>query len=292
MATPTASGQLGAKNRELTPLLEACRDAYKISEEQLRSSIKEGKEVIDLYHNRQYTSEQLQKLEENGQPAETFNVIKMLSNAIIGYMETVVTTVNVEPRYRGSAVTALLLNDVVAYDLDKNSFDTMNKRIKLDGLLTGLMVVYEEVVSTGKYDAYGREVFAIKLSHIPSWQVRLDPQSMLEDYSDARYIHQFKWMPEEEVLRLFGQKAVDEMTEYYNHLDGDEQADYERQFTAGRDVGRYRQYDNYLIVKTIIEFEGKVWSVTWNDEFVLEKKEITFKKVRFPYRVVKMFLIA
>ncbi|RLC88464.1 MAG: hypothetical protein DRI37_05190, partial [Chloroflexi bacterium] len=166
MATPTAIGQMqGTRTTtSLDPLLLECRDTYKISEEAYKNSILEGNEVIDLYHNRQYTEAQLQKLAENGQPAETFNVIKMMANAMIGYMDTVVTSINVEPRYMSSATTALLLNDVVEVTLERNDFETMNKRVKLDGLLTGLMVMYEEVVHTGKKDKYGRNINEIKLS--------------------------------------------------------------------------------------------------------------------------------
>jgi len=287
MATPTAAGQT-KDGKVLAPLLMQCRDYYKISEQEYRPTIAEGRETIDLYNNRQYTAAQLAKLAENGQPAETYNIIKMFSNAIIGYLESQITTINISPRYNGSSVTALLLNDLVKFTLDQNDFDAMNKKLKLDGLLTGLMVCEEEVVHTGNYDRYGRKLYEINLQHIPSWQVRLDPHSTLDDYSDARFIHHFKWVPEEEVLRLYGQATMDRLTEYYNFLDGDTEADYEREYKAGRDEGRYRQYDNYLIVRTITEFDGKVYSVTWCDEVELERKEITFKKVRFPIRVIKL----
>ena len=287
MATPTAAGQT-KDGKVLSPLLMTCRDYYKIWEQEYKPTIAEGRETIDLYNNRQYTQAQLDKLAENGQPAETYNVVKMFSNAIIGYLESQVTTINLTPRYGGSAVTALLLNDVCKYVLEQNDFETMNKRLKLDGLLTGLMVCEEELVDSGITDKYGRKIFDIKLKHVPSWQVRLDPQSTLDDYSDARGIHHFKWMPAEEVRRLYGKSKMERLTEYYNFLDGDTEADYDRQFKAGRDEGRYRQYDNFLIVRTVVEFNGKIYSVTWNDEVLLEKKEITFKKVRFPFRVIKL----
>ena len=287
MSTPTAKGQLPAVST-MSPLLEECRDAYKISNEAYENSINEGQEVIDLYHNRQYTAAQLSTLVENGQPAETFNVIKMLANSMIGYMETITNQINIEPRYMGSATTALLLNDVVEYTLDRNSFKAMNKRIKLDGLLTGLMVCYEEVIPTGKTDDYGREVYEIKLSHVPSWQCRIDPMSTLDDYSDANHISTFKWLREAELVQLFGEAKVAELTEYYNFLDGDRQADYDREFPVGHEEGRYRQHNSYLIVKTIIKSEGKIWSVIWNDEVELEKVEITLNTPRFPYRITKM----
>jgi hypothetical protein len=285
MATPTAKGQLKLGNK--SKLLQACQDAYKISEAQYRNSVNEGREVIDLYNNRQYTAAQLATIAENGQPAETFNIIKMFSNAIIGYLESVVNKVSVEPRYSGSAATALLLNDLVDYTLDQNDFETMNKKIKLDGLLTGLMACEEEVVPTGLKDKFGRPLFEIRLNHVPSWQLRLDPHSFLDDYSDARHLHHFKWMPEESLIKLFGASKVAELTEYHNHLDGDPDADYERQFN-GRDIGKYKQYNNYLVVRTIIEHNGKIYNVIWCDDVILEQKVITFKEVRFPIRVVKM----
>jgi len=289
MATPTATGQMaGIKSDNLDSLLIACRDAYKISNEAFENSIGEGREIINLYHNRQYTEAQLAKLLENGQPAETFNVIKMMANSILGYMETVVSQINIEPRYMGSATVALLLNDVVEYTLDVNDFETLNKRIKLDGLLTGLMVMYEEVVDTGKTDATGIPIKEIKLSHIPSWQVRIDAMSNIDDYSDAKYIHHFKWLREEELIDLFGAKAIEGLTEYYNFLDGDPEADYAREYRSGQESGRYKEYDNYLIVKTVIRHKGKTWSVIWNDEYILEQVDITDNAVRFPFRVVKM----
>ncbi len=287
MATPTAQGQLKSSTSH-DPLLMACRDAYKISNEAYEDCILEGQEVIDLYHNRQYTSAQLAKLFEQGSPPETFNVIKMMANAMIGYMDTILSTINIEPRYRSSAATALLMNDVVSYILDDNDFDTMNKKVKLDGILTGLMVIYEEVIPTGKYDDYGREVNEIKLSHIPSWQVRTDPMSRLDNYEDAKFVHHFKWIREAELIEMFGAKKIKGLTEYYNFLDGDPQADYDREYTSGQEEGRYKSYNNYLIIKTIIKHKGKTWSVIWNDEYILEKQDISDNEVWNPYRVTKM----
>jgi len=295
MGNPTAQSQLGALGVATRTqggldweLLQVCRDTYNYSNTQYEHSINEGQEAIDFFHNRQWTQDQLDTLEERGQPAETYNVVKMLCNAILGYMDTVVSDINIEPRHMNSAATALLLNDTVSFTLDENDFERSSKRMKLDGLLTGLMVAYENVKETGATDQFGRKLYRIEISHIPSWQVRLDPLSILDDYSDARFIHYFKWLPEEKLIKLYGEKTVAEMTEYYNFLDGDKQADFDRRQTMGRFNGRYRQWDNYLTVHSVVEHKGKVWSCVWYDETLLEKKEITTKNVRFPYRVTKM----
>ena len=288
MATPTAAGQIAKNGAVMDPILIECRDAYTISENAYRNSILEGKETIDLYHNRQYTEAQLTKLAENGQPAETFNVVKMMTNSMIGYMDTMLTTINIEPRYMSSATTALLLNDVVEYTLDRNNFDTVSKKMKLDGILTGLMVCYEEVVDSGKTDKYGRVVNEIKLSHVPSWKVRLDPMSDLDTYEDAKFIHTFKWMREDELVELFGAKKIKGLTEYYNFLDGDSQAEYQREYIAGTETGKYKEHDSYLVVKTVIRYKKKMYSVIWNDEYVLEKVELKGNKLKFPYRITKI----
>ncbi len=287
MATPTATGQLPMKYKGSAKdkLLHKCQDYYKIASDQYSATIEEGQETIDMYHNRQYTQAQIDMLTSNGQPVETFNIIKMFTNAMIGYLETIVTQSTAEPRYPGTAIPALLVNDVLQVTLEDNDWSTIEKFAKIDGLLTGLMVIQEEVVPTGNVDQFGREIYEIRLQHVPSWQVRIDPQSQLEDYSDARFIHHFKWMPEETVKAMWPRKWQ-ELVEYYNYLE-DFQSEYGRAYN-GNDVGKYKEYNNYLITKTIVYDNGKVWSVIWNDQVVLEKKEITFKEVRFPFRIIKM----
>ena len=287
MATPTAAGQIKGYRNTRDPLLQACHDYYKISVTQYEQTHIEGKEIIDMYHNRQYTQAQLIALAENGQPAETFNIIKMMTNVIIGYLDTIVTSMTVEPRYPSESVTANLVNDVVQATIADNDWTTIEKFCKIDGLLTGLMCVYEEVIPTGTKDPFGREQYRIVLEHTPSWQVRLDPQSNREDYQDARFIHHYKWVPEESVKQMFPRKWKD-MVEYYNFLESDPNAEWDRQYKEGHDVGKYKDYNNYLIVKTVVRHKGKIWSVIWHDEIILEKKEITFKKVSFPYRIMKM----
>lgn len=287
MATPTSASQIAGLTSVRDPILQKCRDYYKVSVEAYRDTHLEGQEIIDMYHNRQYTQAQLQKLREQGQPAETFNIIKLFTNAIIGYLETVVSTIQAVPRYPSESVLANIVNDVIQATLDDNDWTSNERFIKIDGLLTGLMCAYEEVVDTGVKDEFGRPIYNIKLSHVPSYEVRIDPQSRLEDYSDARFIHHFKWVPESALRKQFSKKKVDQLIEYYNFLDSDERADW---FKANNieENGEYRKYDNYLVVKSIVEHNGKIYSVIWSDWTILEKKEITFKEVRFPYRVVKM----
>ena len=104
----------------MKPTIENLQDSFAISRDVYSESDKEAQEVVDMYHNRQYTQEEIDVLAERGQPIETFNIIKSFSNAVAGYFETVVNEVQIAPRYASNPTAAFLLNDVVSYTLEED----------------------------------------------------------------------------------------------------------------------------------------------------------------------------
>jgi len=264
--------------------IDTLRDTFKIGYEAYEESREEAMLVMDYFHNRQYTDSQLATLSRRGQPPETFNIIKLFCRLLIGYYSTVVNTVRVTPQQQDDIFTASILGDLVDYTFRVNNFNAEGDKIKFDGMLTGLMCAYEDVIDTGKKDEFGRPKFEVKTNHVPSLEIVLDPMSRLEDYSDARFIHRYKWVSSEAAIKQFGKAKVEELDSYHNHLNIDEAEfsyTYNTQFH-----GNYKVFDNYLIVHTIIEDEqGKTWSIFWSGTTILDKKEITYKEVKFPYRV-------
>jgi len=292
MATITATGQLPTKITNMskldTTLLHLCKDTYEISYNELEDSINEGRCMLDYYHNDQWTNNQLRVLTSRGQPAETFNVVKMLTHAMVGYFDTVANQISIEPRHMNSSTSAMIVNDAVQYIQDTNDYETLRRKLQIDSLLTGLCVTYETVVDTGKTDNYGRPIYDISIERVPSWQVRIDPMSKRDDYEDARYIHRYKWLPEEEVIRLWGKAKLEEITAYYNALDGDTTADWWEEYSSEA-VGKYRQWNNYQVVHSVVKYKNKIYECLWSGETLLEKKVVSFKKVPFPYRPIKLF---
>ena len=267
--------------------IESLKNSFQIGYDVFYDSLKEANEVWDLYHNRQYTPEQLTILENRGQPKETFNVIKLFSRMLVGYYSTVVNTIKVEPVQLEDVDTAALLNDITKYIVRDNNMDAQGDKIKLDGLITGLMCTYIDVRETGEKDKFGRPIRKVVIEHVPSSEIVLDPMSRLEDYSDARFIHRYKWLSKEQVVNLFGEEKANKLESYYNYLDAEE-ADFEQTY-GERFIGKYKQMDNYLIVHSIvIDDNNKTWSIHWSDEVILDKREITYKEVKFPYRVHKL----
>lgn len=272
----------------MKPTIEDLKDTFKISFEAFEESRKEADEVWNLYHNRHFTRDQLHVLADRGQPAETFNVIKMFSRMLVGYYSTVVNTAVVKPRWPKDVTTATVLNDIIDYTFNDNRFNTVEgDKIKLSAMVSGLLVSFVDVVPTKEKDEFGRTINRIIISHVPDSEVLLDPMSRADDYSDARWLHRYKWMPKEAVIKLFGKEKTEQLEAYFNYTDAPE-ADFEYLYKE-RFVGKYRIHDNYLITHTVMEDEdGKRWSIFWCDETILKKEEITFKEVRWPYRVERI----
>lgn len=281
-----------------------CKDTFKIGYETYNASRKEANEAWNLYHNRHYTYDQLAVLENRGQPKETFNVVKMYARMLVGYYSTVVNTVVARPRNPRDITATTVLNDTINFILEQNRFDIEGDQIKLGGMISGILCSYTEVRDTGKRDQFGRPINECAVHHVPDYELVLDPMSELDDYSDAKYLHRFKWISEDDVKKTFGDEALKKINAYQNYLNANE-ADFEYKFGTRSTYsgygdynygysgfgfsGYYRVHDNFLIVHTVLEDEdGRRWSIYWHDETILSKTEITYKDTKWPYRVQKL----
>jgi len=267
--------------------IENLKDTFEIGYNAYLDSRNEATNVEDLYHNRQYTTDQENTLDNRGQPKETFNVIKLFSRQLVGYYSTVINTVKVNPVQHNDILSASLLNDVTSQVMRYNSFESEGDAIKLDGFLSGLFCSYIDVKETGKEDKFGRKIYEITMEHVPSSEIVLDPMSTRDDYRDARFIHRFKWLDRDTVEKNFGKAKTRDLEAYNNFLDAEE-ADFEFKY-GDRFQGKFKQHDNYLVVHTIMEDDnGHTYSVYWSGDFILSKKKVTYKEVKNPYRVVKL----
>jgi hypothetical protein len=263
------------------------RETFKVGYEAFEASRIEANTVWDLYHNRHYTADQLAVLESRGQPAETFNVVKMFARMLVGYYSTIVNTIIVNPTNPRDIDTAAVLNDTINYIFEDSRFDIEGDQIKLGGMISGLLCSYTNVEYTGERDQFNRPINKVVIHHVADSELVLDPNSVMDDYSDAAYLHRFRWMSADQVSKTFGKGVMDKITSYYNFLNINE-ADFE--FNYGQEwTGYYRVFDNYLIVHSVIEDSaGKRWSCFWHDEVMILKEEITYKEARWPYRVQKL----
>ena len=267
--------------------IEDLKDSFKNGYEAFEASRAEASTIWDLYHNRQYNDSQIATLDNRGQPKETFNVIKLFSRMLVGYYSTIVNNIRVLPTQQSDVTIAALLNDAINYEFTRNRFDIHGDQIKLGGLISGLLCCYTSIAKTGKTDKFRRPIYAIQLSYVPDYELVPDPASTADDYSDARFLHRFRWFTEDAVQKLFGKDKIEKLTEFYNYTDAQE-ADFEHSY-VDYFTGQFKQDNQYLIVHSVLEDdEGKRWSVYWHDDVILEKTEITYRETRWPYRVQKL----
>ena len=267
--------------------IETLQDTFKFGYEQFEDSRKESNLVMDLYHNRQYNAEQLEILRRRGQPAETFNVIKTFSRLLLGYYSTIVNTVKIVPKKQSDIITAGVLNDIVDYVFKQNNFIAEAEKIKLDLLLNGIMCAYVDVEELQETDEFNRPKFKINMQHVPIYELVLDPLSMRDDYADARFIHRFKWVSEETIVKIFGKDKLKELHEYENTLN-QQDTEFDKYF-RDRFVGYHNVYNAYLLVHSImVDDDNKIWSVYWAGDTILDKSEITYREVKNPYRIYRL----
>lgn len=261
------------------------KESFKYGYEEYEPSRLEADEVLNMYHNRQWTGDQSAILANRGQPQETFNVIKLFARMLVGYYSTVVNTARALPTQTNDITMASMGTDLISAVMERNHFVTEGDKVKLSAMLEGLMCVYMNRRDTGERDRFGRPIYTIDMEHVPSHEIVLDPMSVKEDYSDARWMHRFKWVPYEELVKEFGKAKVDSLEEFYNYLEVPEAEfgySHPSQFT-----GRYRVFNNYLLTHSVVQKGKDRYAVWWCGDVILRKKKITFKKVRWTYRVVK-----
>lgn len=267
--------------------VETLRDSFWMGYDTYWESRLEADQIWNFYHNRQWDSEAVALLDQRGQPRETFNIIKLMARMLVGYYSTTVNTVVADPVQESDQTVASLLTDSIQSVLEANNMAVEGDKIKLSGIVSGLMCTLQAPYKTGERDQFGRPLYEIRIEHVPDYELVLDPMSTKEDYSDARFLHRFKWLPKESVIKMFGKAKTEKCEEYYNYLNVEE-AEYE--YAHGEWFhGRYRVFDNYLITHTVIEDDDeRRWSIYWCGPYELERKEITYKEVKWPYRVVKL----
>lgn len=263
------------------------KDSFKVGYEAFWNSREEAQRAWNYYHNRQYTNEQLAILDNRGQPKETFNVVKMFSRMLVGYYSTIVNNIVAVPTQYSDIDIAALMQDVINFEFTRNRFDIHGDQIKLGGLVSGLMCCYVSVKDSGRRDQFRRPIYRLDMAHVPDYELVLDPMSTRDDYSDARFLHRFRWFSKDAMLKAFGKAAVEKLAPYNNFTEAEE-ADYAFKYDTYF-TGQFRTDDAYLVVHSVIEDEqGKRWSIVWHDDTILQKEEITYRETRWPYRVQKL----
>jgi len=276
----------------MRPTLNELQHRIRASYNVYKESRDKAKHVIDLYHNRQYTEEQLEALRRVGQPPQTFNIIKLFTRQLIGYYSAVIGDYNILPRQPEDVTIANLLSDVVKYVNEHNSFGVVMDEVKLYGFLTGIFasqISIEPDTKAGKIrrDKFGRTIYKIVKEPINPLELLLDPLSTKADYSDARYIDRFKWVSEETIKQINPNINLNRLEEYYNGL-GIEEAEVEERFGT-RFITEYGETKLYLLVQSYTKMPDNTINLTqWVGDTIISSETLDYPISQFPIRITKL----
>ena len=257
-------------------------------------SYNEADNIMRYYTDKPWSDEELAELQENRIPAKRTNLILQLCNIIVGEISNEVNTVRVTPQQMEDTPLAEILNDLVNYIFRKTAWDTtVGQDMISQALLTGLVCIQRVPYDTGKKDQFGRPIYDISIENVSYKDVILDPASRKANYSDARYIHRRIWMTKEEMVENFPDVDISSISSGGDSIGID--FSLTNRFTTDqlRNFGNFE--DLYSVVHSCIESEDKdedgnniVYSIYWCHDKELERKEITYNEVKFPYLVYKI----
>jgi hypothetical protein len=245
----------------------------------------EAQLVLDLYDDNQYTQEQILELQQSGRPIETYNIIKKYTRNITGYLSTVVTDINIKPQSYEDVQYAKLLDSTLQYILKQNLWSTLQDEINKHSALTGLVAFKYSIMDTGKVDSVGRTIADIQLKRIPSRRILPDILDDSDDYSKARYTHEWEWLPYTEVQKLFGSRRAAALAKHGDNSIGMPLAELEANF-LNLHKGRFKQQDMYLIVRSVIRKSNsnKYTDTYWCGNHLIYQTDIDY----MPYRCFRL----
>ena len=145
-----------------------------------------------MYHNRHFTQDQLNTLANRGQPAE---IQRLKSSHACGYCPP--------QQVKAPEPTSLNAADERHYKACLKTEETRRSAI-----ISGVLACETNVVDTGVRDRFGRPINRVVHSDVPTSELVFDPQSTKDDYSDAMFLHRFKWVHESVVAKVFGKDKL------------------------------------------------------------------------------------
>lgn len=171
---------------------------YREADDYFQESYPERQRYFDYFDNKQFDNDELAELDDRGQPATIINKVRVAVELIMGTYDKTRMDMVFQPRstHDDDWQTAEALTHGSKFIEDVNDTVFKNRKAFRDMVIGGLGIV-EECLTR---DPTEEEI----CERYVDWrQVRLDPYSREEDYSDGRYFFRVKWMDLDEAKTLW-----------------------------------------------------------------------------------------
>lgn len=186
---PAEQGKKKPEVAQYKKWFEEARDA-------LETSRTESNTDRDYYDGKQWTPEEAQTLKRRKQPVQTFNLIRIAVNGMVGVVERGQTDPKAWPRNAPDEQAADLATKTLRYIADQNRFDRLKTRAARNFFVEGICATIIEVEQE-------EPDYKVVARRIPWEEYFFDPFSREEDFSDIRYDGVAKWMDQDTVLGMY-----------------------------------------------------------------------------------------
>jgi len=176
-----------------------CRQ-FEEAEDQGRDARELAERDRDYYDGKQLTDEEVQTLQQRGQPPVVFNRIGPKIDALLGFEQRMRTDPKAYPRTPKHEQEAESITDAIRFVLEDQRFDFVRSDVAEDLAIEGVCAV----TVTARQGRNGHEIV---LNQVPWDRFYADPYSRKRDFSDASYMGIVVWMDAEEAEERFGAEA-------------------------------------------------------------------------------------
>lgn len=183
------AGDLGEKRRKFR--------AYETNKER---ELREAQVARRYYHGKQWTDDEIARLNRRGQPVVTDNRIARKVDFLVGVEQRMRRDPKAYPRTPADEQSADTATAGLRFVCDTNRWEQKASDGAHDGMVSGIGVVWVGIEG-------GRDGPNPKMKSCQVDRFFYDPRSVLPDFSDARYMGMHLWIDIEEAVAEFPDQA-------------------------------------------------------------------------------------
>uniref|UniRef100_A0A6H1ZBI3 Putative portal protein n=1 Tax=viral metagenome TaxID=1070528 RepID=A0A6H1ZBI3_9ZZZZ len=163
---------------------------------------KEAKEDLKFCLGEQWEKKIKDGIEAQGRPALTLNIIQPNIRLVTGYQRESRSSIKAYPEGKEDDVTSEVVTKLLKNVIKKSKAEN----VLSEAFETAVMARGKAFIEPYLDYTYDLLNGTLQFNILDGWQVRIDPNSVKYDLSDARYIIKEKKLTEDELLELFPEK--------------------------------------------------------------------------------------
>lgn len=185
---------------DLDEILAERIEAFENAEDATRTAREKSEKCQDYFDDKQWTDDEVAKIEKRGQPVSTFNEIKPKVNTMLGLEKQTRKDPKAFPRTPGDEQAAQAATDVIRYVCEDTNWDDKRSQAAKDLAVPGTCSIMVGLKQT-------RVGVDPDIRRIAWDRFYYDPASSEFDFADAKFMGIVIWMDLDDAVRKYPEAA-------------------------------------------------------------------------------------